>query len=130
MPTYTYEPALVGEHGKDRMRLELGDTTLCPGELTAALTDEEYIALINSNPSWKKAKMACLRAILMRFAHQVNISHDGISYSFSDRVKFWKELYDEEKKKMSSAAVPSVHSGSLSNVHGGHYFYEDMHKNW
>lgn len=130
MPTYSYEPSLVAEKGKDRMRLELGDTTFAPGELTAALTDEEYISLINSNPSWKKAKLACLRAILMRFAHQVNTTIDGVSYSFADRVKFWKELYDDEKKKINSAVAPSVNLDYLSDVHGGHYFHEDMQKNY
>ena len=78
MANYTYNPTLISEKGKDRMRLELGDTTFAPGELTAALSDEEYITLIKTYPNWKKAKMACLRAILMRFSHQVNTSIDGV----------------------------------------------------
>lgn len=133
MATYSYDPSLAGENGKDRMRLELGDTTFAPGELTAALTDEEYIVLIKSNRSWRKAKLACLRAILMRFSHQVDMSISGVSYSFSERVKFWKELYDEEKKKQSNSAVPTVPSlkhDAVSGIHGGHYFHEDMHKNY
>ena len=130
MPTYSYNPSLISEYGKDRMRLELGDTTFAPGELTAALADEEYVCLIRDNPKWRKAKLACLQAILMRFSHQVNMSVDGVSYSFSDRVKFWKELYDSEKRKSSSMAVPSVNMSGLSDPKGGHYFHEDMHKNY
>lgn len=128
--SYSYNPTLINENGKDKMRLELGDTTFAPGELTAALTDEEYITLIKSNKTWKKAKLACLRAILMKFSHQVNMSVDGVSYSFADRVKFWKELYDEEKASQRRAVAPSINKGFLSDVNGGHYFHEDMHKNW
>lgn len=129
MANYSYNPELISENGKDKMRFELGDTTFAPGELTSALTDEEYISVIQSNKSWRKAKIACLRAILMKFAHQVNTSVDGVSYSFAERVKFWKELYDEEKKKSANSAVPSVKLDNQSDVHGGHYFHEDMHKN-
>lgn len=130
MPTYSYDPTKADKDGLDKMRLELGDTTFAPGELTAALSDEEYTALINANPKWKKAKIACLRAILMRFSHQVNTSIDGVSYSFAERVKFWKELYDEEKNKQGNTAAPSVNLGFLSGGDGGHYYHEDMHKNW
>ena len=130
MPTYSYNPTKASENGLDKMRLELGDTTFAPGELTAALSDEEYLALINTHKKWQKAKIACLRAILMRFSHQVNTSISGVSYSFAERVKFWKELYEEEKAKEANAVVPSVNTDYLSGVDGGHYFREDLHKNW
>lgn len=132
MRTYTYDPTKATENGLDKMRLELGDTTFAPGELTAALTDEEYTAIINTHKTWKKAKIACLRAILMRFAHQVNTSVDGVSYSFAERVKFWKELYKDEKAD-ANAAAPSVDLSFMQSdvsAKGGHYFHEDMQKNW
>ena len=47
MGKYTYEPALIGEYGKDRMRFELGDTMVQDGKLTCALCDEEYITLLD-----------------------------------------------------------------------------------
>lgn len=130
MPTYTYDPANVTEKCKDRMRLELGDTTLAPGELTAALCDEEYTAIISQYSSWKKAKLKCLEAILMRFAHQVNISHDGMSYSFSSRVEFWKKLYDE-MKMTSSVGIPTADPASLLNTTEGEpaYFWLNMQTN-
>ena len=87
MPKYSYDPSKLNEKGIDRMRMELGDTTFAPAELTAALCDEEYQAIISENKSWKRAKLKCLEAILMRFAHQVDVSVDGLSYSFSERVK-------------------------------------------
>ena len=61
MGKYTYEPALIGEYGKDRMRFELGDTMVQDGKLTCALCDEEYITLLDGVKSvkeWKKAKLA------------------------------------------------------------------------
>ena len=111
------------------MRLELGDTTFAPGELTAALCDEEYKAIINSSKTWKKAKIRCLEAILMKFSHQVTMTVDGISYSFSDRVDFWKKLLDETKKTLSTG-VPTANPLALNGGIGGEpYFYNDMQRN-
>ena len=132
MRTYSYDPILAVEYGMDRMRLELGDTTFNPGELTAALCDEEYLAILADNPktprSWKKAKIRCLKAILMKYSHQTTMSVSGLSYNFSDRVRVWREMLEEEEKK-SSCAVPSISSKGLSDAAGGTYFYTDMHAN-
>lgn len=127
--TYTYNPENISENGVDRMRLELGDTTFAPGELTAALCDEEYRSIIEANKSWKKAKLRCLEAILMRFAHQVNMSVDGISYSFAERVKFWKELKSDLKKEANIALPSGKTVGIQGSKSGVPYFYEDLHKN-
>lgn len=127
--TYSYDPANTAKEGVDRMRLELGDTTFAPGELTAALCNEEYETIIKNTKGWKKAKLRCLDAILMKFAHQVNVSVDGLSYSFSQRVDFWKELKSELKKE-ASTAVPKADPRALNGRTGGPpYFYEDMHSN-
>lgn len=129
MATYSYDPTKTTEQCKDRMRLELGDTTFAPGELTAALCDEEYEAIISMHKRWKKAKIECLKAILMKFAHQVNFSVDGVSYSFADRVEFWKKLLDELKKQ-ASIGVPTADPLALNGrIGGGPYFYNDMHAN-
>ena len=127
--TYSYDPSKLTENGVDRMRLELGDTTFAPGELTAALCDEEYQAIISQHKSWKRAKVKCLEAILMRFAHQVNFSTDGVSYSFSSRVEFWKKLLEEAKRE-NSTAVPRANPLALNGGIGGDsYFYADMQTN-
>lgn len=125
---YSYDPTKLGENGRDRMRLELGDTTFAPGELTAALCDEEYDAILGQYSSFKKAKIACLKAILMKWAHQVNTSIDGISYSFADRVKFWKQLLDDLENELSPA-VPSVNLNKGPGGEGGHYFRKNLHAN-
>lgn len=127
--TYTYDPAEINKESISRMRFELGDTTFKPGELTAALCDEEYQSVLSSTKPWKKAKLACLRAILMKFAHQTDVSVKGVSYSFSKRLDFWKELYDELKAE-GSTAVPSMNMDSMRGPDGGHYYHKDMHKNW
>lgn len=125
--TYSYDPTAVTELGKDRMRLELGDTTFAPAELTAALCDEEYEVLIGESPNWRRAKIKCLEAILMKFAHQTNFSIDGVSYSFADRRDFWKKLLDET---IHESGIPTCDPLSLSGEAGGDpYFYEDMHRN-
>lgn len=129
MATYSYKPEQLNEQPIYRMRLELGDTTFAPGELTAALSDEEYRAIISTTKSWKKAKLKCLEAILMRFAHQVDFSMDGISYSFSQRVEFWKKLRDETRKE-ASMGVPTADPLALNGRLGGApYFYNDMQAN-
>ena len=125
--TYSYDPSNVSDFGTDRMRLELGDTTFAPAELTAALCDEEYEVLIGESSTWRRAKIKCLETILMKFAHQTDFSIDGVSYSFSDRRDFWKKLLDELKK---DSGVPTCDPLSLSGEAGGDpYFYEDMQRN-
>lgn len=127
--TYSYNPANLAGNTVDRMRLELGDTTFSPGELTAALCDEEYQAIISQHKSWKRAKVKCLEAILMRFAHQVNVSIDGVSYSFSSRVDFWNKLLADAKRE-NSTGVPTANPLALNGGIGGDsYFYADMQSN-
>lgn len=129
MATYSYNPAQMNESKVYRMRLELGDTTFAPGELTAALSDEEYQYIIGSTKNWRKAKLRCLDAILMRFAHQVDFSMDGLSYSFSQRVEFWRQMRDDMRKE-ASLAVPTADPLALNGRLGGEpYFYNDMHEN-
>lgn len=128
--TYSYDPSKLEENGLDKMRLELGDTTFNPGELTAALCDEEYIAILGSTKNWKKAKVKCLEAIVMRFAHQVNVSIDGISYSFKDRIDLWREMLKQAKIE-ASTGTPTANPKALIGKEGGEpYFYNDLHANW
>ena len=127
--TYTYDPGNTTEYGVDRMRLELGDTTFAPGELTAALCNEEYDSIIKNNKTWRMAKLRCLEAILMRFSHQVDFSVDGVSYSFSQRVEHWKQMRNE-MRKTASKAVPTADPAALGGRMGSDpYFYADMHEN-
>ena len=60
--TFTYEPALIGQPGKDKMRFELGDFMVDePNE--RYLSDEEITAVIEAHPkSWKRAKLALVES--------------------------------------------------------------------
>lgn len=127
--TYSYNPANICDSGVDQMRFELGDTIVDLGEVTSPLCDEEYQAIINSTPKWKKAKLKCLKAIVMKMAYEVNTSTDGLSYSLSDRYERWKAMYDELKKD-TQVAVPICNPNALGGKNGEDmYFHYDMLSN-
>ena len=127
--TYSYDPSKICDGGVDQMRFELGDTIVDLGEVQSPLCDEEYAAIIGSNSSWKKAKLKCLKAIIMKFAYEVNTSTDGLSYSLSDRYDRWKAMYDDLKKK-TQAAVPICNPNALGGKNGEDmYFHYDMLSN-
>ncbi len=127
MPTYSYNPDNITNRSVDRMRFQLGDTVFEPGELTAALSDEEYREVIHEYPNWKKAKIECLRAILMKYSHQVSTRIDGVSYNFNERVETYKAMLDKLEKNSSSA--PGNTGAGFENPTARPYFYEDMHSN-
>lgn len=127
--TYSYDPSKICDNGVDQMRFELGDTIVDMGDILSPLCDEEYAAMIGSTSSWKKAKLKCLKAILMKFAYEVNTSTDGLSYSLSDRFDRWKAMYDDLKKK-TDAAVPVCNPNALGGKNGEDmYFHYDMLSN-
>lgn len=128
MGTYTYDPSKITEKGKDQMRFELGDTLVDGAEITSPLCDEEYIAIINSEPTWRKAKFQLLRAIAMKLSFQADsTSIDGLSYSFGGRAQRWMDMYKEaEKAEKRYNALPRVNQKALRR---DNYFYEGMMAN-
>ncbi len=127
MASYTYDPTKINRDGVDRMRFELGDTVVDQGAIVSPLCDEEYEAMITQHKDWRRAKIACLRAIVMGWAHEVDTSVSGLSYSLSQRYERWKKMLDEEEQKLRAAAgVPVVNKSSVS---GRHYFYNGLHAN-
>lgn len=127
--TYSYNPLLITAKGVDQMRFELGDTIVEGEGITSALCNEEYQAMIETHSSWKKAKLACLKAIVMRLSFEVNTSTDGLSYSLSDRYERWKAMYSDYKKKCH-VPVPRVNpqalNGPTGKAGGPSYFYPDL----
>lgn len=130
MATYTYEPALIGEYGKDRMRFELGDTMVHDGKLTCALCDEEYITILDgveSSKDWKKAKLACLESIMKRFMYEPDTKVGPMSLSLSERAKIWKEEYEALKKEIETRYVTVPKYGtSPDGREKPPYFYTGM----
>lgn len=129
MATFTYDPSQIYDEGLNQMRFELQDNIIEGEGLTCALCDEEYSAIIEHESSWKRAKLKCLKAIIMKFAYEVNTSTDGLSYSLSERYPRWKEMYDDLKKE-TIVPVPIVNPNALNGPPGRPpYFYEDLHTN-
>lgn len=132
MPGYTYDPTKITENGIDQMRFELGDTVVDMEDITSPLCDEEYNAIIEKYGSnWRRAKLKCLEAIVMKLSYEVNTSIDGLSYSLNERYERWKKMLDDAKKDASAmASLPRVgNSGSLMPHGGTPYFYNDMQAN-
>ena len=65
--TYTYCAENITENGVDKMRFELGDTMTESGADTCLLCDEEYAAVLAQSNTWQKAKISCLKAIVMNY---------------------------------------------------------------
>ena len=132
--TYSYDPTKITDGGLDQMRFELGDTVIDMEDITSPLCDEEYTAILTKYGSnWKKAKLKCLEAIVMKLAYEVNTSVSGLSYSLSERYNRWKEMLDDAKKEAkasSMASLPRVGDPKSLMPHDGTpYFYNDMQAN-
>lgn len=128
--TYTYNPKKLSKYGVDRMRFELGDTVVDVGELASPLCDEEYKAMIDEHKNWRSAKIACLRAIVMKLSYEVDTRVGDLSYSLSDRFKRWKTLLAEEEKKAAAlGSVPIGNPDAMTPAGNTPYFYNDMHAN-
>lgn len=132
MATYSYDPTKITEGGVDQMRFELGDTVVDLEGITSPLCNEEYEAIIAKyGKSWRKAKLQCLEAIVMKLSYEVNTSIGGLSYSLDQRFERWKKMLDEAKREAAAmAGVPIAGDpGSLSPNGGTPYFYNDMQAN-
>lgn len=124
MATYVYEPENCMDGSVNQMRFELGDTSCEMGEISSALSNEEYAAIIGSTPSWKTAKLKCLKSIIMRLSYEVDTQIDGLAYSLSQRADRWNKMYKELKKELSVGVPIAIPKSSKE-----HYFYEDMQAN-
>lgn len=126
--TYTYDPGNVKELGKDRMRFELGDVMVEGLSDTAALTDEEIQAAIDTYPkSWKRAKLILLESLCRRFSYEVNTKTGPLTLELQERAKLWREDYDKLKKEVS-AECSVVHFSNRTACKPP-YFYTGMQRN-
>ena len=126
--TYTYNTSQIPEHGKDRMRFELGDTMVEGGSDTTALSDEEIEAAIETYPKWKRAKLFLLENLYRRFSYEVNTKTGPLSLELQERAKQWKKDYEDLKKEIAaeSVAVPLMQEGIGSKPP---YFHTGMQEN-
>lgn len=128
MASYTYHPDNIAENGVDRMRFELGDTTVEGQALSCPLCDEEYAAILQLYPEWNHAKRACLRAIVAKLAYEVDTDVTGLSYSLSQRFDHWKTML-KELERQTAPSRPIVHTSALCSSQNQPYFYHDLHAN-
>lgn len=125
--TYTYDPTKIGERGKDKMRFELGDTEVGGEGQAAALSDEEYVAVLNAYPGkWRKAKLVLVESIMRRFSYEVDEKVGPMTLSLRQRYESWKAMYDQLKAEIAGCTVPSANAAAVSS---DHYFYEGIHNN-
>lgn len=132
MPSFSYDPTKITDGGVDQMRFELGDTVIDMEGITSPLCNEEYTAIIAKyGKSWRRAKLECLKAIVMKLSYEVDTSIGGLSYSLNQRFERWKKMLDEAKREAGAiAGVPRAgEPGSLSPHGGTPYFYNDMQAN-
>lgn len=124
--TYTYCPENIAENGIDKMRFELGDTMTEGGPDTGVLCDEEYAAMLAQSKTWQKAKLGCLKAIVMKLSYEVDYKVSDMSFSLSDRYKHFKTMLEElEKKEQGNAFV----SKATTTKETKPYFYLGMQEN-
>ena len=86
------------------------------------MSDQEYKAVIEAYPRWKRAKLACVESILRRFSYEVNTKVGELNLSLSDRLDYWKKLYSDLKADVSASA-PLANPAAIN---GDHYFYAGM----
>lgn len=124
--TYSYCAENITQNGIDKMRFELGDTMTEGGADTCILCDEEYIAMLAQRKTWQKAKIECLKAIVMKLCYEVDYKVNDMSLSLSDRYKHFKNMLEELEKKQQSSAFMSK---TATTKQTKPYFYLGMQEN-
>lgn len=97
---FSYNPALINDGGLNQMRFELGDVAVAEPEKTAYLSDEEYLAAIESSDSWRRAKFRLVETLLHRFAYEVDTKVHEAEWKLNQRVDYWKDLYKRLKAEL------------------------------
>jgi len=75
---------------------------------------------------WKRAKLACLESICMRFAYEPDTRTDQLSFDFNARAKLWREDYEQLKDEVTDAVFIPTFGGRHKKPP---YFYDGMHDN-
>ena len=105
--TYTYDPTAINDRGLNQMRFECGDTLVEEPEKTAYLSDEEYLSVIESSSTWKRAKFRLIETLLRRFSYEVDTSVEGLKLNLHQRVDFWEREYKRLKAEVDGEDIAS-----------------------
>ena len=125
--TYTYDPSEINDSGLNQMRFELGDTMVENGENACIFCDEEYKAVLSKRLPWKKAKIECLRAIVMKLSYEVDYKVADMDLRFSTRYQHFKDMLDKLEK--SSQSVLFGNYLICNSTDKEPYFYLGMQEN-
>ena len=93
--TYSYCAENIIQNGMDKMRFELGDTMVEGGANTCILCEEEYTAILSQHKTWQKAKIECLKAIVMKLAYEVDYKVENMSLILTDIYNHLKKMQEE-----------------------------------
>lgn len=120
--TYNYFPEDINSDDVMKMRFELADTDVSKDEMSAALSDEEITAVLEQYPdNFKMAKLKLLEHMMFKYGQDVDNSVGPVSFNFGNRMNFWKQLYDDLKKKLH---LPVLESSRMRMKN--EYFYVGM----
>ena len=121
--TYNYFPDEINTNDVMKMRFELADTDVSKDEMSAALSDEEITAVLEQYPdNFKMAKLKLLEHMMFKYGQDVDNSVGPVSFNFGNRMNFWKQLYDDLKKKLHLSVLES----SRMRMKNEEYFYVGM----
>ncbi len=124
--TYTYCAENIIENSVDKMRFELGDTLVEGGADTCLLCDEEYTAMLAQSKTWQKAKISCLKAIIMKLSYEVDYKVDNMSLSLSKRYENLKKMLKELEQQQTGALIGAM---TYNETEKAPYFYLGMQQN-
>lgn len=131
MRTYSYFPEDINTEDKDRMRFEIADTDVEKGPASAALSDEEISAMLERYPdSFIMAKFKLVEHLLFKYGQDVDNKVGPVSFTFANRMDFWKDLYDRLKKQVAQSAIGNLKPyGGEEAQRKKAYFYTHMMDN-
>lgn len=128
--TYSYYPENINKDEKERMRFELADTDVERDGMSAALADEEINAMLERYPdNFRMAKFKLVEHLLFKYGQDVDNKVGPVSFTFSNRMNFWKKLYDTLKKDMALDCSALKPYGGDPAKKKDKYFYVGMMDN-
>lgn len=93
----SYDPSAIADRGLNQMRFELGDTDVD----APVLLDEEIRAVLKVVESFDRAGERLADAVFRRYAHEVDMSADGMKLELSQRAARWQTVRDEFRARMA-----------------------------
>lgn len=99
--TYSGNPA---SSDTDRLRFELGDVN----SADPLLSDEEIAYCLAQESTFMGALARAAEAVAQRFAREATTQVGSLGLQLSERAKVWGERAKEYRRRVTSAAVPSL----------------------